>query len=119
MAAESLAFPRTVRLLTPADFGQVFKRNKRASNHHWIVLAHRGLSPVARIGMAIAKKKAKRAVDRNRIKRVLRESFREQQRALAGLDVVVLNKPSAAAANSRELRASIDAIWAELAALSR
>ena len=114
MAANSLAFPRTVRLLTPADFGQVFKRNKRASNHHWIVLAHRGTFPAARIGMAIAKKKAKRAVDRNRIKRVIRESFREQQQALAGLDIVVLNKPSAASANSRELRASIDAIWLEL-----
>ena len=114
MASVSSAFPRTVRLLTPADFGQVFKRNKRASNHHWIVLSHRCSSPTARIGMAIAKKKAKRAVDRNRIKRAVRESFREQQHALAGLDIVVMNKPDAASANSRELRASIDAIWLEL-----
>jgi len=64
--------------------------------------------------MAIAKKKAKRAVDRNRIKRIIRESFRENQHLLAGLDIVVLNKPDAASANNRQLRASIDAIWLEL-----
>jgi ribonuclease P protein component len=64
--------------------------------------------------MAIAKKKAKRAVDRNRIKRVVRESFRHQQQSLAGLDIVVMNKPDAVSATNQELRASIDAIWAEL-----
>ncbi len=64
--------------------------------------------------MAIAKKKAKRAVDRNRIKRVARESFRHQQDNLAGLDVVVMNKPCAANASAKDLRSSIDSIWAEI-----
>ncbi len=64
--------------------------------------------------MAIAKKKAKRAVDRNRIKRIARESFRNQQQALAGWDIVVMNKPNAVGATKQELRASIDAIWTEL-----
>lgn len=46
----------------------------------------------ARLGVIVAKKIAKRAVDRNRIKRWVRECFRLSQDSLSGLDIVVLAK---------------------------
>ncbi len=62
----------------------------------------------ARLGLAISKKCAKRAVDRNRIKRVTREWFRTSD--LHGIDVVVTGKHGLAALSSAELRSSLDAL---------
>lgn len=49
----------------------------------------------ARLGLVVAKKHLKRAIDRNRFKRLVRESFRSHQLQLAGLDVVVLARNGA------------------------
>lgn len=120
------SFPREARLLDAADYSQVFKRNKRLANRYWIVLGHRRQSSASnkstdasaqqasRLGLAIAKKRAKRAVDRNRIKRVARESFRHNRTRLVGYDAVVMNKDNAASASTIELRQSLDTLWLEL-----
>ncbi len=69
--------------------------------------------------MAIAKKRAKHAVTRNRIKRVCRESFRLHDEILTGFDVVVMNRDAAASASKSELRNSLDELWAQLAQSSK
>jgi len=109
-----VSFPREARLLDGAGYSQVFKRNKRLTNRYWIVLGHRSRAPTSRFGLAIAKKRAKRAVDRNRIKRIARESFRHNQLLLKGFDVVVMNKDNAATATRLELRQSLDTLWVDL-----
>lgn len=113
-------------MLDAAGYGQVFKKNKRLSNRYWIVLGHRkqvqskpdgvpeGAPACSRLGLAIAKKRAKRAVDRNRIKRIARESFRHNRKLLVGYDAVVMNKDQAASATTIELRQSLDTLWVEL-----
>jgi ribonuclease P protein component len=65
----------------------------------------------ARLGLAVSKKHAKKAVERNRIKRVVRESFRENKSRLAGLDVVVINQSGTGQAANAGLFASLDAHW--------
>ena len=65
----------------------------------------------ARLGLAVAKKRARRAVDRNRIKRVARESFRHRRASLGARHVVVMNRDGASSADAVALRASIDALW--------
>ncbi len=107
-------FPRDVRLLDGASYGTVFKKNRRVTNRYWIVLGHQSQSQTSRLGLAIAKKRAKRAVDRNLIKRIARESFRHNQLLLKGFDVVVMNKDPAAKATSIELRQSLDTLWVDL-----
>lgn len=69
----------------------------------------------ARLGMAIAKKRAKRAVDRNRLKRLVRESFRGHRQQLGNIDVVVMNRDSAAAASPAELHKSLERLWQQIA----
>ena len=108
-------FPREARLLDGASYAQVFKRNQRLNNRYWIVLVHRSGLEGSRLGLAIAKKRAKRAVDRNRIKRIARESFRQNRVLLNGLDMVVMNKDQAKTATRVELRQSLDMLWVELA----
>ena len=65
----------------------------------------------ARLGLAISKKHCRRAVGRNRIKRIIRESFRQRSAELQGLDIVVMNGPAAERAENRELFASLETHW--------
>ena len=44
---------------------------------------------LARLGIVVSRRTARRAVDRNRLKRLVRETFRRQQRELSGFDVLV------------------------------
>lgn len=68
------------------------------------------------MGLAIGKKHCKLATGRNRLKRIVRESFRQHRRQLAGLDIVVLNQPAAAAASNRALFDSLALHWKRCAA---
>ena len=64
-----------------------------------------------RLGLAISKKNCRRATARNRIKRIVRESFRRHSAELEGLDIVVMNKPDATNAANRDLFTSLDKHW--------
>lgn len=48
--------------------------------------------PQARLGIVVAKRNVRLAVARNKLKRLVRESFRQQQQRLNGLDIVVVIK---------------------------
>ena len=63
------------------------------------------------MGLAIAKKAVKRAVDRNRIKRIIRESFRHVQHDLPNIDVVIMCRTSAVALEKVEIRQQFDKQW--------
>ena len=69
----------------------------------------------ARLGLAIAKKHVKLAVDRNRIKRVVRESFRHHRQLIKGLDLVVLAKAGTASITNKQLFSSLELHWKRLA----
>jgi len=64
-----------------------------------------------RLGLAIGKKHCRLASGRNRLKRVVRESFRQHRETIGGMDLVVLNQPAAAGAENRALFESLDEHW--------
>lgn len=107
-------FPRSARLATQADFRQVFSRAVRSADGCLTVLATPNSINHGRLGLAIAKRAVPRAVDRNRLKRLVRESFREHQAQLVGLDIVVLARPGAGSRDNRELRATLAHHWRRL-----
>jgi ribonuclease P protein component len=75
------------------SFSNVFAKTAYAKKTRFFsVLATSGAAEQARLGIIVAKKNVRLAVDRNKIKRVIRETFRLQQEALVGLDVVVIVK---------------------------
>ena len=83
------SFPREVRLLRPEHFEQVFKENERARTDTLLVMARPNALGYARLGMIIAKRLLPRSVDRNRVKRCVRETFRGQRQDLPPCDFVV------------------------------
>ena len=64
-----------------------------------------------RLGLAISRKHCRGAVARNRLKRVVRESFRQASDKLGGLDIVVMNHPPAARASNKALFDSLRKHW--------
>ena len=74
---------------------------------------------IPRLGLAIAKKHSRHATARNRLKRIVRESFRQHQALLAGLDIVVMNRPAAGSAKNEQLFASLDRHWRRLSKTQR
>lgn len=85
------AFGKSMRLLSSSDFQNVFDDAPlRTSHQHFLLLARRNQLNVPRLGLVIAKKHIRLAVDRNRMKRLIRETFRVKQQQLIGIDVIVL-----------------------------
>lgn len=105
---------RRKRLLTARDFKRVFQDPQRSSGPALTVLARPSGQPVARLGLAIARKQIRRAVDRNRVKRLIRESFRRNQVLLNGLDVVVIGRRPLLEKNSRGVFACLDKHWRQV-----
>ena len=83
----------------------------KANNGGVTVLAAANGLNHARLGLAIAKKKLSAAPARNRLKRIIRESFRSHHEQLVGLDVVVLNTASASMKTNAELFSALLAHW--------
>ena len=83
-------FSKSVRLLGPAQFDPVFKKTAfKLSTSCLLILV--GISDGrARLGVVVAKKHVKTAVQRNRVKRIIRESFRLRQAEFGTIDLVVL-----------------------------
>ena len=99
------AFPRSRRLLNRADFQQVFQAPFKSSDASFTVLAGPTATGCARLGLAIARKQLRRAPDRNRIKRLVREYFR--QHAVAALDYVVMARRSVHTRTNAQVRTSL------------
>ena len=70
----------------------------------------------ARLGLAVASKAAGGSVKRNRIRRVIRESFRLHQHELPAVDIVVSARSRAKDAPNSELRAGIEELWSKVRA---
>lgn len=108
------SFSRELRLLTPDDFQPVFKNAIPAVSPHLTLLARKNSLDHPRIGMAIPKKHIKRAVGRNRIRRIVREQFRLQQHQLPAIDIVVIAKAGIADLSNQEINTILDKLWRKL-----
>lgn len=104
-------FSRRLRLTCPADFQRVFQQACRSTSPEFTVLAIANQQAYPRLGLAIAKKHVRRAVDRNRIKRLIRESFRHNQVLLSGLDIVVLARKGVDDCANETLTSALDKHW--------
>jgi ribonuclease P protein component len=83
-------------------------------NGFFAVTARQNNEGQPRLGMAVAAKLAGGSVERNRIRRVIRESFRLNQRNLPAVDLVVSARPRARGATNAELRAGVEELWGKV-----
>ena len=100
---QRVRFPRAARLLKHSDFDRVYKQGRRHFSSHMTVFYLRQAEGGARIGFTVGRVLGG-AVDRNRIRRRLREAVRLQRVRLKGAVDIVLNpKKSALTAEFAEL----------------
>jgi ribonuclease P protein component len=114
VAEEVFSFPPQLRLKKPAEYQKVFAKPVKSSDQYFTLLAIKNDLDHPRLGLAIAKKNIKKAVQRNAIKRIVRENFRINQYSLGNIDIVVLARREAVDAPLDLLRKSLERHWLKL-----
>lgn len=109
-------FRRAMRMNSPRDFSRVFRLGQRIGGGGLTVITIENKVGYPRLGLAVAKKHLKLASQRNRLKRVIRESFRCNQSALNGIDIVVLSRADVARRNSAQIKSALERHWSTLSA---
>ncbi|KTD17875.1 ribonuclease P protein component [Legionella jordanis] len=105
-------FDKTRRLLKKSDYEYVFAQAKKVATSEFIFLYRANSLGYARLGLALSKKAIAKAHDRNRLKRLLRETFRIKQ--LPAIDVVVLARPGVAKVENKTIIAKLGKTWDKL-----
>jgi len=107
-------FTRQSRLTAAAEFDNVFRDGRRSADDLFTILYRANGLGYPRLGLAIAKKRVRHATGRNRLKRLIRESFRAARPDLGGTDVVVMARDKAGGADNAAVFASLEHHWQSL-----
>lgn len=105
-------FDKTRRLLKKSDYDHVFNQAKKLVTSDFIVLYRENNVGQARLGLALSKKMIAKSHDRNRIKRMLRESFRT--RSLPAIDIIFLARHGVANVQNSVIFTKLSQAWDKL-----
>ncbi len=103
------------RIKQHSEFSAVFDRRLKRVSQFFVLYQKDNESNHVRIGVVASKKQVRRAVDRNRIKRLVKESVRLNQFLLAGADLVVVVRHKAVTATNTELYQCLSKLVKQLA----
>jgi ribonuclease P protein component len=110
-----MSLPRQSRLCGTAEFSRVFAHAVISADASFKVLGRLAAQQNSRLGMAVSRTVDKRAVQRNRLKRVIRESFRTHYLSDSpprpAVDIVVLPRRPAATASNEQLFNQLSRHW--------
>ena len=111
----SRGFGREKRLLTPRQFKAVFDSpSGKAPGKSVLLLARDNQLDHPRLGLVIGKKSVKLSVERNRLKRQIRESYRLNQEVLNGWDIVIVARKGLGDLDNPELAQQFGKLWKRL-----
>ncbi|AOE51040.1 ribonuclease P protein component [Kangiella sediminilitoris] len=108
------SFPRNSRLLTAEDYKKVFKKPVKLVCPAFTLLATPNSLKRPRLGLIVAKKNVKLAVERNRLKRVCRQSFRVKQHELPAFDIVLLARHGSSNMTNAVLFEHLNRLWSRV-----
>lgn len=114
-----VGLPRESRIRRAGDFAAMRNASGRLGGRCFSVRYRDNELGQARLGLAISKRVSKRAVERNRIKRLVRESFRRIRAQLPAVDLLVIAREQASGLPGPELLAEIDYLWKKLLSQKR
>lgn len=109
-----LDLPRDARLRQAADFGALRHAKGRVRGTYFMLRYGPNACRTARLGMAVSRRVSTRAVERNRIKRLIRESFRQRRAHLPHVDILVIAHRDAAGKPAPALRGELEALWSRV-----
>lgn len=113
-------FARSARLLRAGEFRAVFSAARfKVSCRGFLVLALPVDRDGARLGLVISKKNVPAAVQRNRVKRLVREHFRQRRTQLFAVDLVVLARKDVHKLGNAAIRQRLESLWQDLLAKMR
>jgi ribonuclease P protein component len=108
-------FGKAKRLLNTHDYSQVFNStDAKAFHNNLLLLARRNDGTEHRLGLVIAKKNVRLAVQRNRIKRISREFVRKNPHGIT-MDVIVLARRGLDQLDNAEMASLFERQWNKLA----
>jgi ribonuclease P protein component len=112
MAKQS--FTKASRLLGSSQYSSVFSQARfRLSAKNLLILAKTSEGP-ARLGLVVGKKHVRSAVQRNRIKRLIRESFRIRKQEFGTIDLVVLARSGLDMLSNQQITVQANLLFDEL-----
>jgi ribonuclease P protein component len=114
LPASRLGFAPRQRLLKAADFDRVYALRLRVSDNCFSINGAPNQLGFARLGLSIGAKAVGNSVARNRVKRQVRESFRQVATGLPAIDLVVGARPGTRTAHNARLRESLTVLWKEI-----
>ena len=106
-----LRFGAELRLRSKLQFDSVYAGGRRIDDRFFALRVKANGLPHARVGLAVAVKTAGSGVARNRLRRLIRESFRLAQHELPAVDIVVGAKFPAREVPAATLRDSLATLW--------
>ena len=115
LSLDNYSFTHQERLHTASQYQRVFNRADKSCSESFIMLFRENNAGFPRTGVVVAKRKAKRAVDRNLIKRIVRDSFRLNKKKLPSYDFIVILKSPIIKIRRDKLRKEITNLWQSFA----
>jgi len=110
-STRSNRFAKQDRLLSSKEFSNVFSQPIKSADAQYTVLAKANHLSRPRLGVIVSKKNVPTAVQRNRLKRIIRESFRTHKHVIKAFDVVVICKQRSSATVNQTLFKNLKAHW--------
>jgi ribonuclease P protein component len=110
-----LTLPARLRLRRKKDFDAAYARGRRLGDGFFGMTATHNTQGAPRLGLAVAVRVAGGAVERNRIRRVIKESFRLHQEQIPAVDLVVSARARARDAAGKVLHESLEGLWKKVA----
>ncbi|WP_108446184.1 ribonuclease P protein component [Halomonas denitrificans] len=108
-------YPRQLRLLTAGDYRRVFETAAfKVHGKGLMALASPNALGHPRLGLIFSKKNVRRAVDRNRLKRIVRDSIRLRQQRLPAVDIVVLARRGVHELDNATVHRQLHGMWRRL-----
>ncbi len=111
LPVEDFSYTHRDRLQNASQFTRVFDQATKSSSEFFTILSRENTEGLPRLGIVVAKRRAKRSVDRNIIKRIIRESFRLNKATLPASDFIVILKRPIKIIKRSNLRLQMETLW--------
>lgn len=109
-----MRFVAEQRIRRSQEIAQVFERGRRVKSDRFVVHYCKNTQTSPRLAVIAKKSIIKHSVKRNLVRRIVRESFRNHQKLMKGLDIIVTIRSECHPLENKMIRSSIDCLWPRL-----